>query len=344
MSSARLNISSILCSAFDLLIAGHTLSLHNLVDSHFHFTPICFSVHAIQYFNAVSDLNIGASHFNADIFFAFVASDNLLAFIFFIASLFANVFASDAIIRSASCAFGFIAVLYSTSHHFFIHFDNAVHTIGIAPPIAPHIAHHFAISHIVDSSHLSNIGCVAQNQAPTTPERRARLHAHFAHAKYHPHIGDTASATSGKALPTLNALESNSGDSVTSLIFFTSSQNHAFQKVAKSKILPPYCNTFSVAPAPSMRALYAHFCSGVHFWYFSSNCCVALSLYCDWYCFSIHAAVIASTQSSFIFLSASCSSGVSQSDNHTVCFIACLLCVMTLKASSLLIQSFIILS
>jgi hypothetical protein len=104
------------------------------------------------------------------------------------------------------------------------------------------------------SLHLYNTGCEAQNHAHTTAHLQASHIAHFAHAKYPPPIGETASATSGNARPILNHAESNSGDCVTSCIFLTSSQNHSYQNGddTKSRILPPYCNTFSVAHAPTI--------------------------------------------------------------------------------------------
>lgn len=110
-SSAFLNISSILCSAFEFCIAGAILSLHSLVDSAFHFTPIHFSVPDIPYLSAVSERRTGAFHVSASIFFALVAGESFDDWIFCICALLASFLASDPIILSASCAVGFMAVL-----------------------------------------------------------------------------------------------------------------------------------------------------------------------------------------------------------------------------------------
>ena len=77
-----------------------------------------------------------------------------------------------------------------------------------APPIAPQIAPPFAISHIVTSVPFSSNGCVAQNHAPTNPERSATPHSVFPHAinGVPTHAVEVASATSGSALPILDAV------------------------------------------------------------------------------------------------------------------------------------------
>jgi hypothetical protein len=56
-------------------------------------------------------------------------------------------------------------------------------------PVTHPIAHQVAMSQTVASHHLSIIGCIAPNPAPTTPERRASHPTHFAPAIYPPHIG-----------------------------------------------------------------------------------------------------------------------------------------------------------
>lgn len=184
------------------------------------------------------------------------------------------------------------------------------HAAHAVPPIAAHCA----ISHAVTSLPLSNIGCDAQNHAHTTPERKAILHTHFAHAKYPPPIGETASATSGNARPTLNHAESNSGFFVISCIAFTSSQNPAFHHVAKStksRIFPPYCNTFSVAHAPSISHWYNAFCPMFPFAYLSSKSAFAVSFCIFLPCASNESDSSADNPSLAICFSAVCSTGVS---------------------------------
>jgi hypothetical protein len=86
-------MSSMLCSAFDFLIAGFITFLKILFASVCHFTAIHFSVPVIPYSSAVSARVTGI-------------------FIFFAhASVAHAIFASVDIICRASCAVGFMAVL-----------------------------------------------------------------------------------------------------------------------------------------------------------------------------------------------------------------------------------------
>lgn len=91
--------------------------------------------------------------------------------------------------------------MYFAAH--FVHLEIQAQARGIAAHSVPPIAAQVAISHIVASSHFSRIGCVAPNHAPTTPERSATCHAHFAPAMYHAPSGETPSATSGRYVPAL---------------------------------------------------------------------------------------------------------------------------------------------
>jgi len=93
---------------------------------------------------------------------------------------------------------------------------RAFHITGVATaPIAHHSAALVAMSFIVASLHLSSIGCIPPNPAPTTADLPInhcdKFLAHcvlnnlahcnpvipFAPARYPPPIGDTARATSG---------------------------------------------------------------------------------------------------------------------------------------------------
>lgn len=142
-----------------------------------------------------------------------------------------------------------------------------------------HTTAHQAISHILASDPSFNIGFTPPYIAPSLAHC---LKAHIvvlAQALATHHIGATAIATSGRYVPALKAVESNSGELfTTSSIFFTSSQNPACQNVTASRALPPYFNTVSRFPAPNIRVLYNAFCARFHSLYFFSKSAFSFSV------------------------------------------------------------------